>query len=91
MAISKTVSELGAHRRRGEKIARMSSRSTSRGHADLHRLRRPPCRGHRLSMLRQALDAFRAPGRGGRGEHHSAGDVAIDTEFRSILRQLIPS
>src|SRR6266849_5039278 len=86
MAISKTVTDLERIGDEAEKIARMSRQIHERGHADLHRFATVRHAADiALSMLRQALDAF--------ARLDAAGiirqDVAIDTEFRSILRQLI--
>jgi phosphate transport system protein len=89
MAISKTVTDLERIGDEAEKIARMSKQIHERGHADLHRFANiRHAADIALSMLRQALDAF------ARLDTSQAAsiirqDVAIDTEFRSILRQLI--
>src|SRR5207249_4521560 len=89
MAISKTVTDLERIGDEAEKIARMSRQIHERGHADLHRFATVRHAAHiALSMLRQALDAF------ARLDAADAAsiirqDVAIDTEFRAILRQLI--
>src|SRR6266699_2885446 len=86
MAISKTVTDLERIGDEAEKIARMSRQIHERGHADLHRFATVRHAADiALSMLRQALDAF------ARLDAASIirQDMAIDTEFRSILRQLI--
>ncbi len=89
MAISKTVTDLERIGDEAEKIARMSRQIHERGHADVHRFATIRHAGDiALSMLRQALDAFARL-----DASDAAGiirqDEAIDTEFRSILRQLI--
>jgi len=89
MAISKTVTDLERIGDEAEKIARMSKQIHERGLADLHRFANiRHAADIALSMLRQALDAF------ARLDTAQAAsiirqDVAIDTEFQSILRQLI--
>jgi phosphate transport system protein len=89
MAISKTVTDLERIGDEAEKIARMSKQIHEREHTDLHRFANiRHAADIALSMLRQALDAF------ARLDPVEAAsiirqDVAIDTEFRSILRQLI--
>ena len=89
MAISKTVTDLERIGDEAEKIARMSKQIHDRGRTDLYRFANIRHAGDiALSMLRQALDAF------ARLDTAQAAsiirqDVAIDTEFRSILRQLI--
>ncbi|HMH17431.1 MAG TPA: phosphate signaling complex protein PhoU [Burkholderiales bacterium] len=89
MAISKTVTDLERIGDEAEKIARMSRQIHERGHADLHRFATVRHAADiAVSMLRQALDAF------ARLDAADAAsiirqDATIDTEFRSILRQLI--
>ena len=89
MAISKTVTDLERIGDEAEKIARMSKQIHDRGRTDLNRFANiRHAADIALSMLRQALDAF------ARLDTAQAAsiirqDVAIDTEFRSILRQLI--
>ncbi len=89
MAISKTVTDLERIGDEAEKIARMSKQIHDRGHTDLHRFANiRHAADIALSMLRQALDAF------ARLDTAQAAsiirqDMAIDSEFRSILRQLI--
>ena len=89
MAISKTVTDLERIGDEAEKIARMSKQIHERGRLSLE-----PFAGIRhaatiaVSMLRQGLDAF------ARLDAVEAAKViredrAIDSEFRSILRQLI--
>ena len=89
MAISKTVTDLERIGDEAEKIARMSRQIHERGRTDVYRFANiRHAADIALSMLRQALDAF------ARLDTAQAAsiirqDVAIDTEFRSILRQLI--
>ena len=89
MAISKTVTDLERIGDEAEKIARMSKQIHDRGRTDLQRFANiRHAADIALSMLRQSLDAF------ARLDTAQAAsiirqDVAIDTEFRSILRQLI--
>src|SRR6266571_3512885 len=89
MAISKTVTDLERIGDEAEKVARMSRQIHESGHADLQRFANiRHAADIALSMLHQALDAF------ARLDAADAAsiirqDVAIDTEFRSILRQLI--
>jgi len=89
MAISKTVTDLERIGDEAEKIARMSKQIHDRGHTDLQRFANiRHAADIALSMLRQALDAF------ARLDTAQAAsiirqDMAIDIEFRSILRQLI--
>jgi phosphate transport system protein len=89
MAISKTVTDLERIGDEAEKIARMSKQIHERGHLSLQQFA-----GIRhaatiaVSMLRQGLDAF------ARLDAVEAArvireDRTIDSEFRSILRQLI--
>jgi phosphate transport system protein len=89
MAISKTVTDLERIGDEAEKIARMSKQIHERGQTDLHRFANiRHAADIALSMLRQALDAFARL-----DTAQAAGiirlDRAIDTEFGSILRQLI--
>jgi phosphate transport system protein len=89
MAISKTVTDLERIGDEAEKVARMSRQIHESGHADLQRFANiRHAADIALSMLHQALDAFARL-----DAAHAASvirqDVAIDTEFRSILRQLI--
>jgi phosphate transport system protein len=89
MAISKTVTDLERMGDEAEKIARMSRQIHERGRIEPQRFANVRHAATvALSMLRQALDAF------ARLDAAEAAavireDVAIDTEFRSILRQLI--
>jgi phosphate transport system protein len=89
MAITKTVTDLERIGDEAEKIARMSRKIHERGRADVqHFANIRHAADIALSMLRQALDAF------ARLDAADAAsvirqDVAIDTEFSSILRQLI--
>ena len=89
MAISKTVTDLERIGDEAEKIARMSKQIHERGRTDLHRFANiRHAADIALSMLRQALDAFARL-----DTAQAAGiirqDAAIDSEFGSILRQLI--
>jgi phosphate transport system protein len=89
MAISKTVTDLERVGDEAEKIARMSKQIHEHGRMDLHHFANVRHAADiAVSMLRQALDAF---ARLDAAEAASVirEDVAIDTEFRSILRQLI--
>jgi len=90
MAISKTVTDLERIGDEAEKIARMSKQIHDRGgRLQVHSFANiRHAADIAVSMLRQALDAF------ARLDAADAAsiirqDVAIDTEFRSILRQLI--
>lgn len=89
MAISKTVTDLERIGDEAEKIARMSRKIHERGPAKPQGLANVRHAADiALSMLHQALDAF------ARLDTAEAAavikqDVAIDTEFRSILRELI--
>jgi phosphate transport system protein len=89
MAISKTVTDLERIGDEAEKIARMSKQIHERGLTKFQRFANiRHVADIALSMLHQALDAFARL-----DAAEAAGiikqDVAIDTEFRSILRQLI--
>jgi phosphate transport system protein len=89
MAISKTVTDLERIGDEAEKIARMSKQIHERGLTKFQRFANiRHVADIALSMLHQALDAF---ARLDAAEAASIikQDVAIDTEFRSILRQLI--
>lgn len=89
MAISKTVTDLERIGDEAEKIARMSRQIHERGYAKEQRFADiRHVADIALSMLHQALDAF---ARLDAAEAASVikQDMAIDTEFRSILRQLI--
>lgn len=89
MAISKTVTDLERIGDEAEKIARMSRQIHERGLTKVQRFANiRHAADIALSMLHQALDAF---ARLDAAEAASVikQDVAIDTEFRSILRQLI--
>ena len=89
MAISKTVTDLERIGDEAEKIARMSKQIHERGTTQMQRFANiRHAADIAVSMLRQALDAF------ARLDVTEAAeiirqDLAIDTEFRSILRQLI--
>jgi phosphate transport system protein len=89
MAISKIVTDLERIGDEAEKIARMARQIHEHG---IHHAQRFPAVRHAgqvgVKMLRQALDAF------ARLDAVAATEVlredeAIDTEFRSVLRQLI--
>ncbi len=89
MAISKAVTDLERIGDEAEKIARMSKQIHERGRMNPQRF--PNIRHAAdiaISMLRRALDAFARL-----DAAQAAGiirdDRAIDTEFRSILRQLV--
>ncbi len=89
MAISKTVTDLERVGDEAEKIARMAKSIHAGGRVPTERL--PQIRhvaDIALAMLRQSLDAF---ARLDASEATKAlrADVAIDDEFRAILRQLI--
>jgi len=89
MAITKTVTDLERIGDEAEKIARMSRKIHEHGRADSQQLANiRHAADIAISMLRKALDAF------ARLDAADAAsvirqDVTIDTEFRSILRQLI--
>jgi phosphate transport system protein len=89
MAISKTVTDLERIGDEAEKIARMSRQIHERGRVEVAGFANiRHAADIALSMLRQALDAF---ARLDTAEAAKAirEDLAIDAEFRSILRQLI--
>jgi len=89
MAISKTVTDLERIGDEAEKIARMSRQIHERKSTELHRFASVRHAADiAVSMLRQALDAFARldPAEAAKVIRQ---DLAIDTEFRSILRQLI--
>ncbi len=89
MAISKTVTDLERIGDEAEKIARMSKQIHEHGRPQVQSFANiRHAADIALSMLRQALDAF------ARLDTVAAAgvireDLAIDSEFRSILRQLI--
>lgn len=89
MAIMKTVTDLERIGDEAEKIARMSKQIYERGKAQLNSFASIRHAAEiAVGMLRQALDAF------ARLDASEAAkvirkDLAIDNEFRSILRQLI--
>ena len=89
MAISKTVTDLERAGDEAEKIARMAKSIHAGGRVPTERL--PQIRhvaDTALGMLRQSLDAFaRLDAAAATQAVHA--DVAIDDEFRAILRQLI--
>jgi phosphate transport system protein len=89
MAISKTVTDLERIGDEAEKIARMSKQIHQSARVELqHFANIRHAADIALSMLRQALDAFaRLDAAAAAGVIRE--DRAIDTEFRSILRQLI--
>ena len=89
MAISKTVTDLERIGDEAEKIARMSRQIHQQGRIELHRFANiRHAADIALSMLRQALDAF-ARLDTAEAARTIREDVAIDAEFRSVLRQLI--
>ncbi len=89
MAVSKTVTDLERIGDEAEKIARMSQRIHERDRLQVQRFAEIRHAGNiAVHMLRQALDAF------ARLDAEQAAqvvreDVAIDDEFRSIVRQLV--
>ena len=90
MAISKTVTDLERIGDEAEKIARMSKQIHDRGgRLQVHSFANIRHAGDvAILMLRQALDAF-ARLDAVEAANVIREDVAIDNEFRSILRQLI--
>jgi phosphate transport system protein len=89
MAISKIVTDLERVGDEAEKIARMAR--AIHEHGAQHAQRFPSIRhaAHiAVRMLRQALDAFARLDAAAAAEVLKE-DVAIDSEFRSVLRQLI--
>ncbi len=89
MAVMKTVTDLERIGDEAEKIARMSKQIHERGKAELNssaNIRHAA--DIAIGMLRQALDAF-ARLDAGEAAKVIRKDLAIDNEFRSILRQLI--
>ena len=89
MAITKTVTDLERIGDEAEKIARMSKQIHERERLQVQRFAEIRHVGNiAVQMLRQALDAF------ARLDVAQAAkvvrqDIAIDNEFRSIIRQLI--
>jgi phosphate transport system protein len=89
MAISKAVTDLERIGDEAEKVARMSRQIHARGPLQLHRFANISHVGDiAVAMLRRALDAF-ARLDASQAEAVIREDAAIDSEFRSILRQLI--
>jgi phosphate transport system protein len=89
MAISKTVTDLERIGDEAEKIARMSKQIHERGVLHVQRFADVRHAGTTaVRMLRQALDAF-ARQDAAQAARVVLEDVAIDDEFRSIIRQLI--
>ena len=89
MAIMKTVTDLERIGDEAEKIARMSKQIHERGKAQLTSFANIRHAAEiAVGMLRQALDAF-ARLDAGEAAKVIRKDLAIDDEFRSILRQLI--
>lgn len=89
MAIMKTVTDLERIGDEAEKIARMSKQIHERGKAELNSSANIRHAAEvAIGMLRQALDAF-ARLDAGEAAKVIRKDLAIDNEFRSILRQLI--
>jgi phosphate transport system protein len=89
MAISKIVTDLERIGDEAEKIARMAR--AIHEHGAQHAQRFPSIRHAAqiaVRMLRQALDAFARLDAAAAAEALKE-DVAIDSEFRSVLRQLI--
>ncbi len=89
MAISKIVTDLERIGDEAEKIARMSKRIHEQS---AHHPQRFPSIRHAaqvaVKMLRQALDAFARLDAAGAADVLKE-DTEIDSEFRSVLRQLI--
>jgi phosphate transport system protein len=89
MAVSKTVTDLERIGDEASKIARMARELNAGGRAQATRL---AAIGHlsevSIGMLRKALDAF-ARLDAAAAARVIGEDVAIDAEFRAILRQLI--
>jgi phosphate transport system protein len=88
LAITKTVTDLERMGDEAQKIARMARSIHERGTSPPHMLDVRHAAEVALSMLRRALDAF------ARLDVATAAEVirddaAIDSEFRSVLRQLI--
>ena len=89
MAISKIVTDLERIGDEAEKVARMSKSVHERGFQPAHRFPGVRHAGtEAIAMLRKSLDAF------ARRDAETAAEVlaqdpAIDSEFRSVLRQLI--
>jgi phosphate transport system protein len=89
MAISKTVTDLERIGDEAEKIARMSRQIHERGHAKGQRFADiRHVADIAVAMLHQALDAF-ARLDAAEAARVIKQDMAIDTEFHSILRQLV--
>lgn len=89
MAISKTVTDLERIGDEAEKIARMSKQIHDRGVLHIQRFAEIRHAGTTaVQMLRQALDAF-ARQDAAQAARVVREDVAIDDEFRSIMRQLM--
>lgn len=89
MAIMKTVTDLERIGDEAEKIARMSKQIHEHGKAQVNSFANIRHAAEiAVGMLRQALDAF-ARLDAGEAAKVIRKDLAIDNEFRSILRQLI--
>ena len=89
MAISKTVTDLERIGDEAEKIARMSKQIHERDRLQVQRFGEIRHVGNiAVHMLRQALDAF-ARLDAAQAAQVVREDVAIDDEFRSIVRQLV--
>jgi phosphate transport system protein len=89
MAVSKTVTDLERIGDEAEKIARMSKQIHDRGVLHVQRFADIRHAGTTaVQMLRQALDAF-ARQDAAQAARVVREDVAIDDEFRSIMRQLM--
>jgi phosphate transport system protein len=89
MAISKTVTDLERIGDEAEKIARMSQQIYARDRPQIQRFAEIRHVGDiAVHMLRQTLDAF-ARLDAAQAAQVVREDIAIDDEFRSIVRQLI--
>jgi phosphate transport system protein len=89
LAITKTVTDLERIGDEAQKIARMAKNIHERGGAQLpHGVEVRHAAEAAIAMLRRALDAFARLDCEAAAEVIRA-DAGIDTEFRSILRQLI--
>jgi phosphate transport system protein len=89
MAISKTVTDLERIGDEAEKIARMSQQIHERDRLQVKRFSEIRHVGDSaVQMLRQSLDAF-ARSDAALASQVVREDMTIDTEFRSIVRQLI--
>ena len=89
MAVSKTVTDLERSGDEAEKIARMSQKIHESDRLQVQRFAEIRHVGNiAVNMLRQALDAF-ARLDAAQAAKVVREDIAIDDEFRSIVRQLV--